>query len=131
MIGSRLIALFLIVLLPACVSSSSGAGSSPSQAVRDPSRRDTSELRWYTNLYDAVASRRPDWLRPMGGDRGVGGSPVVGVFLEGQRLGHGPEYLRELRPGDVVALRHIPASESLHTYGFDWAWGGIVVTLRR
>ena len=121
-----------VICLVACAGANHGSVTGTAATpVRDPSRMDTTELVGFTNLYDAIASRRSDWLRPVGGYRGTGSTPGVGVFIQGQSIGHPVDYMRELRPGEITAIRRIPPSESLHTYGFDWAWGGIVVTMRR
>ena len=41
------------------------------------------------------------------------------------------EKLEELVPGNVARARRIMASEAMGTYGTQWAWGGIVITLQR
>jgi hypothetical protein len=126
----RLATLACTIGVAACASGSAASGRSVNTTPSDRSRFESTEFRGrgFSNMYDAVASQRSDWLRPVGGDRGTGGTPVVGVFVEGQRRSYDFDYLRQLRPEDVKLLRRIPPSESLHTYGFDWAWGAIVIT---
>ena len=84
------------------------------------------------NAYDAIASQRSYWLRPMGSSstRG-GGTPTVGVFVDGERRAYDFNYLRQVRVEDVKLLRYLPPSESVNKYGAEWAWGAIVITLER
>ena len=85
-------------------------------------------------MYDAVRVLRPDWLQARGGAKTFNGgsdAAVVGIFIEGRSVGYQPDKLRELVPGNVLRLRRILASESMASYGTQWAWGGIVVTLVR
>jgi hypothetical protein len=85
----------------------------------------------FRTVQDALRVLRPDWLQPRGGSRTFGGTPVLGVFIEGQDKGYGVEKLQELLTANVRRVRRINASESMATYGTQWAWGGLVVTMDR
>lgn len=90
---------------------------------------DTTDFRGrnYGSIYDAISAQHADWLLPRGGP--VNSQlPMLGVFVEGSMRSRGIEYLRELRPVDVVAVRRLSATESLHS--FQWPWGGLLLTLR-
>lgn len=85
-------------------------------------------------MYDAVRVLRPDWLQARGGPRTFTAGaqqPVVGIFIEGRTVGYLPDKLKDFVPGNVLRLRRILPSEAMASYGTQWAWGGIVVTLTR
>lgn len=84
-------------------------------------------------MYDAVRVLRPDWLQARGAAKTFYGTaaPVVGIFIEGRTVGYLPDKLKDFVPGNVLRLRRILASEAMASYGTQWAWGGIVVTLVR
>ena len=124
----------LLVLSAACAS---GGASSPARRTSGSTRMDSTEFRRpeFRTVYDAVRTLHPDWLQARGGATSLSNTtmqtPVVGVFIEGEGRGYGVEKLAEYVGRDVKSIRHISASESLGTYGAQWPWGGIVVTLTR
>jgi hypothetical protein len=89
----------------------------------------------FSNLYDAVFRLRPEWLRARGGSKSVYDRsrqvPVLGIFIEGEGRGYTIEKLYDIAPEAVRSLRRIEPSESMASYGTQWAWGGIVVSLDR
>lgn len=89
----------------------------------------------YGSVYQAIMATHSDWLRPNGGTTSLGApgkagnTPVVGIFIDGSAKPLDMEALRALVPGNVKMIKKIQASESMVTYGPDWAWGAIVITL--
>lgn len=89
----------------------------------------------YGSVYQAIMATHSDWLRPVGGTTSLGSAskpanaPVIGIFVEGSSKPLDVDYLRELVPGNVKMIRKISASESMVTFGPDWAWGAIIITL--
>lgn len=130
--GPILLGTLLGVLLAAC---SSGPPSTTPHA--NGSRMDTTEFRRpeFRTIYDAIHAIHPDWLLAKGGPTSIVNPskqmPVIGVFIEGQNKGYGVDKLADLVTHDVMSVRRISASESLATYGADYPWGGLVVTLSR
>jgi hypothetical protein len=129
-------ALLLISLaagIAACASKSSGtttaSGGTATAARRDPSVLDSTQLRSgnYSTVFDAIQRIHADWLLPRGGPSG-GRNPELGVFVEGQVRNRGVEYLKSLRPVDVMKIRRLTITESTGSY--NWPWGGLVVTSR-
>ena len=125
------LAFAVVVAAAACTGSSTAR---PNPAVSN--RMDTVEFRRpeFRTIYDAIQAVHPDWLLA----RGAAGprtptrqNPTVGVFFEGESRGYTLDKLADLVGGDVRSIRRISASESLGTYGPDWAWGGIVITRAR
>jgi hypothetical protein len=98
---------------------------------------DTTEFRRpeFRTIYDAIKALHPDWLLARGGATpsrmSARQTAAVGVFFEGESRGYTLDKLMDLLGGDVRSIRRISASESLGTYGSEWAWGGIVITRAR
>lgn len=98
---------------------------------------DTTEFRRpeFRTVYDAIKALRPDWLLARGGPTSLTNAarqvPTVGVFFDGESRGYSLDKLSDLVGDDVRSIRRISSSESLATYGPDWAWGGIVISRAR
>ena len=127
-------ALSLAAGLAACASKATTAaeGSSATAnrtARRDPSVMDSTELRSgdYATVYDAISRKHADWLLPRGGPSG-GRTPELGVWIEGQTRSRGVDYLKNIRPIDIIKVRRLSITESTGSY--NWPWGGLVITAR-
>lgn len=129
---SALLVIALVVIVAACAAKSTDATASGAKATasrRDPSVMDSTQLRGseYTSVYDAISRQHADWLLPRGGPSG-GRNPELGVWIEGQTRSRGVDYLKTLRPADVVKIRRLSITESTGSYS--WPWGGLVITQR-
>jgi hypothetical protein len=113
----------------ACAAKSTTASGGTATARRDPSILDSTQLRGgdFSNVYDAISRLHADWLLPRGGPSG-GRLPELGVWVEGQMRSRGVDYLKTLRPIDIIKVRRLSITESTNSYS--WPWGGLVITAR-
>lgn len=116
---------------------SQGSGAAPTPVrAGSAGRLDSTEFRRaeFRTIADAIRVLRPDWIavdRMTRDPRAADSQPVIGVFIEGHGRGYPVEKLAEYLPSDVRSVRRILASESRATYGPQWGWGGVVLTLTR
>jgi hypothetical protein len=116
---------------------SHGAGAAPAtMRAGSAGRLDSTEFRRaeFRTIGDAIRVLRPDWIavdKMTRDPRAADSQPVIGVFIEGHGRGYPVEKLAEYLPTDVRSVRRILASESRATYGPQWGWGGVVLTLTR
>jgi hypothetical protein len=124
-----LLAIALVVATAACGAKSTTAAGGTATARRDPSVLDSAQLRGgnFGTVFDAIRQLHADWLLPRGGPSG-GRAPALGVWIEGQTRDRGVEYLKSIRPIDVIKVRRLSITESTNSYS--WPWGGLVVTTR-
>src|SRR4051812_45747941 len=124
-----LLAIALAVATAACASKSATASGGTATARRDPSVLDSTQLRGgnYSNVYDAIQTLHADWLMPRGGPT-AGAQPQLGVWIDGQTRNRGVDYLKTIRPVDIIKIRRLSITESTSSYS--WPWGGLVVTTR-
>jgi hypothetical protein len=129
----RLHALLVIGLAAAgaaCASNkATAAGGTATAARRDPSVLDSAQLRGgdYSTVYEAISRLHADWLLPRGGPT-AGNPPQLGVWIEGQTRNRGVDYLKTIRPIDIIKVRRLSITESTSSYS--WPWGGLVITAR-
>jgi hypothetical protein len=113
------------------------AGSSPANSsVNRAGRFDAAEFRQsrFRTIGEALGVLRPDWLQIRASikstdPRTASANPILGVFIEGQAKGFTLEKLTEYTVDEVRSVRRILPSESMASYGPQWGWGGIVLTL--
>ena len=91
----------------------------------------TEELRASTqpNLYTAVESLRPLWLRSRGPTSITQGQQTVRVYLDGTLMG-GPEQLRQIPTQSVSSLRFVDGPQATQRWGLDHGMGAIVIATR-
>jgi hypothetical protein len=122
------------VIITACAS---GQASTYSPRTGSSGHLESGDVRnsRFSNLYDAIFRLRPEWLRARGGSKSVYDRskqvPVVGIFIEGEGRGYTIEKLFDVSPEVVRSVRFIQPSEAMASYGTEWVWGGIVVTIDR
>jgi hypothetical protein len=122
---SPLLLLVLLALAAGCSASAAGG--------RTASRSDTitvDDLRAAnsTNLYDAVRTIRPNWLRARS-PNSISNQGQVQVYFDDTRLG-GVENLRSIPTQGIAYIRwHDPISASAR-WGLDHEQGAIVVSTR-
>lgn len=131
--GTRLAGIFIAVLaLAGCAAAGTGSGDgsggldAPLEADELASIEDS-----YTDLYELVNERRPQWLDPRGPvsvrDDPTAQLPVV--FVEGSERGL-PETLRNIPVTDVGRVEFLTPGEATNRYGAGYPGGVIEVTLR-
>jgi hypothetical protein len=125
--------LALAVAVAGCASANGGNGAeNPNRRPNLLTQEDIRGTR-HTNLYDAVATLRPNWLRTRGqisiGDPEAG---QVVVYLNNIRAG-GADYLRQVSAPEVVSLQYFDEVEASARFGVKQDGGAAIVihTVRR
>jgi len=131
--GTRLAAIVITALaLAGCAAAGTGSGggsgglASPIEAEELDSIEDS-----YTDLYELVNERRPQWLDPRG-PVSAGVDPTAQlpvVFVEGSERGL-PETLRSIPVTDVGRVEYLDPGQATNRYGTGYPGGVIEVTLR-
>ncbi len=119
-------ALVVATLLVACASTGSGGGRGVGNVLTYDDLVATNE----TNVYMAIQSLRPRWLRARGQTSAVGAT-VVTVFVDGSPRGEASD-LRGMRLTDIVDVTYLSASEAAFRFGTIAGSGGsIEINTRR
>lgn len=122
-----LLALALVLVSAACTSA--GAGPRPVVSNRLHLTPEEMQSTVYSDMYAAVETLRPAWLREY--TMSIKGGPErVQVYLDGMKLG-GPEMLRGIAPTSVGHVEFMSAIEASQRYGLNHGAGAIVVTTVR
>jgi hypothetical protein len=82
-----------------------------------------------SNMYDAVRTLRPEWLRVQPTIIRSGAEGSVLVYLDGVQYGD-PSALRQISVGVVQEVRYLSAPEAQARYGTQDLHGVIAVTTR-
>lgn len=80
------------------------------------------------DLYSVISRRQPTWLRVRGATS-LNRSEQVMVHVDGAPAG-GLGVLRQLKPTEVLEIRHMNGSEATQRYGTGYGAGVILVTRR-
>ena len=116
----------LLVFTLAAVSCSSRPGGTPAGPDRNLiTRVQLAETR-FTNVYDAVASLRPNWLTTKFRDSFVSPGEVL-VYHDNIRLG-GVENLRDIATHSVESVRFYDPAAASARWGLDHGHGVIFVS---
>lgn len=116
---------WLLLALPACATTS-GAGGGGGDTITRAQMLEVNA----NDVYDAVQKLEPSWLTSRGPVSITDNSPsVVSVFMNGSHVGDS-EYLRNLRPDDIEALRYYEAGEASARFGMGHPRGVIEVHRR-
>lgn len=125
---SRLRAVLLLVLTAACATA-----TQQGQAERSTGNRLTrTELAAAnsTNLYDAIAKLRPEWLSSRGPTSVTDATPTsISVFMGGTMLGKA-DYLKQLNVIDVTEVRYWDPGQASARFGMGHP-RGVLEILRR
>ena len=124
--GRRLALLLSAAATLACASTASRDDGQTPRTDRSVLTQAQILERRYTNLYDAVAALRSQWLRPRGMDSFTSPSQVW-VYFDDTRLGD-VESLRLLQPQVISTVRFIDAVSAQARYGVGHAAGVILVS---
>jgi hypothetical protein len=133
---ASLVVLPLLAALAACGGSSS-ANPAPRRSARLLTYFEIQEglQQNKMNMYDLIASRKSNWLRPTmsrapATTSSTGAGNPVSVWLDGVRLG-GAEQLRTIPLTMVMEARYLTPSEAQAALGLNNLGGAIVVVSRR
>jgi hypothetical protein len=124
---SRLLTLVLSLALIGCAAHQAEDGVQ--RPTRQPNFLSQEDVRnaHQNNLYDVVATLRPNWLIQRGqisfADPGAG---QVIVYLNDVRAG-GAEFLRQISVLDVVSLRYLNATEASARFGLQQSGGAAII----
>jgi hypothetical protein len=121
----KVLATLSLTVLAGCA----GAGPGRTAPDRTELTRDEIAATSYTNAFDLVHSTRPHWLR-IRGRTSFRNEPEIWVYVDGVRVG-GPDFLRQLLPGDIESIRYHDAREAQFRYGVGHTHGALSVMLRR
>lgn len=81
-----------------------------------------------TNVYDAIAKLRPEWLTTRGPTSATDATPAaVDVYMNGTLLGKA-DYLRDVRLLDISAVRYWDAGQASARFGMGHPRGVIELT---
>ena len=114
------IALVVATLLVACASTGSGDGRGVGNVLTYDDLVATNQ----TNLYMAIQSLRPRWLRARGQTSAVGAT-VVTVFVDGSPRGEASD-LMGMPLIDIVDITYLSASEATFRFGTIAGSGGSI-----
>jgi hypothetical protein len=123
----RFVALTCALLLSSCAA----AGTAGERRGADYTDRDLivrEQLQLHSDVYQAIYSVRPMWLRTRGMDS-IRNPSQVWVYLNGIRLG-GVELLRTMQTSDVAEIRFYDAGAATQRWGAGHAAGAIAITSR-
>ena len=122
--------LLVLVLSAVLVGCTSAATPDPAQRPHrqhDLLTQEEIRDRHYTNVYDAVAGLRPNWLRTRG--RTSVRNPEAGkvlVFMNGSLVGD-VRSLRQFDVADVLTLQHLTPSQASARFGTQTNTGPVIV----
>jgi hypothetical protein len=120
----RLAAVLLAVLLTAC-SARPGERTGPRNLITGQELSSAASA----DLYLAVQSLRPQWLRQMS-RQSIYQNEQIWVYMDGLRLG-GVDQLKQILPAIVESVQFLTGLEATQRWGLDHGHGAIVVTSRR
>jgi hypothetical protein len=126
----RILALALLLTLPACSRPARPGGASPL------GRSVITEVELAENagvpLYDLIQRIRPEYLRPRPSQSNLGNgvtTPPPAVVVGGQRMGTASD-LRQVSSGLLVLVRHYGVDEAKRVFGMQYDGGIIELTYR-
>jgi hypothetical protein len=125
--GKRLVTLLLSLALIGCASA--GTGETAPRPNRQQNLLSETDIRDanQSNLYDVVASLRPNWLLQRGqisfADPRAG---QVIVYLNDVRAG-GAEFLRQVSVLDVLSVRYLTSTEASARFGLQQSGGPAII----
>ena len=120
--------LFPFALSAGCASATSQSGTN--RETRSVLTQEQLAATNTTNLYEAIAKLRPDWLTSRGPTSVTNAAPSVpSVFMNGTMLGKA-EYLREMRVLDVTEVRYWEPGPASARFGMGHPRGVIELSRR-
>ncbi len=117
-----------VALSSACASSGANDASGSSRGSRTAAiTQEMARESGAANVYEAVQSLRPTWLRIRGG--GSNASQDIVVYLDNTRLG-GSETLRQISISSIAAVEFVDPSAAQFRWGSGHINGVILVRTR-
>ena len=108
------------------------AGCSANQTQRPQTARNVltiEEMRDFTDVYSAVLSLRPLWLRQRG-VTSIRQRDGVKVYLDGSLMG-GAENLKQITIISIGSVRYLDGLEASNRWGLDHGNGAIMIETRK
>lgn len=125
---SALLLVTAVALTSACASSGANDAANARGGSRSaPITAEMAREAGASNVYDAVQSLRPTWLRIRGG--GSNASQDLVVYLDDTRLG-GSAALRQISTTAIVSIEFIDPSAAQFRWGSGHTNGAILVRTR-
>ena len=121
---SPLLVLLLLALVAACSTNAAGTRASRSDMITVDDLRAANS----TNLYDAVRTIRPNWLRARS-PNSLQNQGQVQVYFDDTRIG-GVDNLRSIPTQGIAYLRWFDPISASSRWGLDHEQGAIVVSTR-
>jgi hypothetical protein len=121
---TSIVAVLLVVLLAAC-SGRPGERSGPRNLITGQELSSVASA----DLYLAVQSLRPQWLRQMS-RQSIYQNEQIWVYMDDLRLG-GLDQLKQIMPASVESVQFLTGLEATQRWGLDHGHGAIVVKSRR
>ena len=121
---SPLLLLLLLALAGACSTNGAGSRASRSDTITVDDLRAANS----TNLYDAVRTIRPNWLRARS-PNSLQNQGYVQVYFDDTRIG-GVENLRNIPMQGIAYIRWFDPISASARWGLDHEQGAIVVSTR-
>jgi hypothetical protein len=121
---SPLLVLLVLAIAAGCSSNAAGGRASRSDTITVDDLRAANA----TNLYDAVRTIRPNWLRARS-PNSLQNQGQVQVYFDDTRIG-GVENLRQLPTQGVAYIRWYDPISASSRWGLDHEQGAIVVSTR-
>jgi hypothetical protein len=122
-------ALLLTAALAGCASTGTDGAARPRQNLSVLTQEEMRAAH-HTNVYEAVAALRANWIRPRGPISFA--DPTAGqvfVFQDGLRLGN-VTYLRQVPVSDVRSLQFLSPTEATARFGLQSSAGPAIVINR-
>lgn len=116
--------LAVVLLVAGCAAGTSGG------VDRSVITRAEIEASHQTNAFDLVRAERPHWIR-IRGSTSFTTEPMIPVYMDGLRIGDGPEALGEISIHDIEEIRHYDGRQAQYKFGLGNVQGAIEVIARR
>jgi hypothetical protein len=119
------IAAVIASAVAAACAGNSGSGSAverPNRAIIAQSEMPTSGTE---SVYDVIQRLRPEYLR----QRPQGGSSILAVFAQGQKMGDVSE-LKRIPASSVTLIQHYSIEQAKNKFGMQYSGGAIELTYR-
>jgi ABC-type phosphate transport system substrate-binding protein len=125
---TRVLLLLTLTTTGALGCASAAKQGEPSRSARNQLTREELARANSSNLYDAIAKVRPEWLSSRGPTSVTNSTPTsVDVFMNGSMLGNS-DFLKQLGVLDVTEVRYWDAASASARFGMGHPRGVIELT---
>jgi hypothetical protein len=126
--ATRCGALLLLSFAVGCTAAASPAGERAERGGRGVLTSAELQSAGYSDMYTAVQSLRPEWLRVQGATSFMGQEQIV-VYLDGNRMG-GVDSMRQLPAHTIASARFLSGMDAAQRWGLDHGAGAILLFTR-